>query len=95
MTDLTALTTPLGLLRHETRAALKAHGGPYQRFDGVCWVDCGLNDQWPDYTYRVKPQPPKPREWWLYGQEAGALHVSRVKPEGGWAHIIHVREVLP
>jgi len=29
MTDLTKLTTPLGLLDDETRERLKAHGGPY------------------------------------------------------------------
>jgi hypothetical protein len=65
--DLTAITTPFGLLDDATREALKAHGGPYQVYgpDGN-WTS------WPpgwhvNCVYRVKPSPPKPREWWVSG----------------------------
>lgn len=69
MIDLTAITTPFGLLDETTREALMAHGGPWEVFttfgwgfwggDRLAWTD--------DRTYRVKPQPPSPREWWVTG----------------------------
>ena len=65
--DLTAITTPFGLLDAETQEALKAHGGPYEWYascDG--WAEWTPNWDWPN-TYRVKPAPPKPRERWAYG----------------------------
>ena len=100
MTDLTDLKTPFGLLDRETQEALKAHGGPY-----VFWH--WANDDWriPDNdepswhkatVYRVKPAPPKPREWFVSGgnclwdtyAEAYNACDRGEKP-------IHVREVLP
>lgn len=58
-----------------------------------------------DCVYRVKPEPPKPREWWLgfhkdltaVGESTyGCIRVYPNQPEG-WCtgEIIHVREVLP
>ncbi len=102
MTDLTAITTPLGLLDAETQAALKAHGGPYERFEGYGWVPCGLNDSWSATTYRVKPSPPKPREWWAAFTDM--MHCG-MWPTEAMAHeamrdcavtyeLVHVREVL-
>lgn len=52
-----------------------------------------------DWIYRVKPEPPKPREWWLctdtperiYEVRAYDVHQAGVDAQ----HQIHVREVLP
>ncbi len=106
MTDLTAITTPFGLLDAETQAALKAHGGPYEfANDDTLWefkVPSGTPVWWRSTVYRVKPQPPKPREWWAVFMNG--LHVGmwpdRKGAEGAatgyntGAEIIHVREVL-
>jgi hypothetical protein len=64
--DLTAITTPFGLLDAETQGALRAHGGPYEIFGACGWVDYDPTWHTP-CTYRVKPSPPKPREAWAYG----------------------------
>ena len=97
MTDLTAITTPFGLLDDTTREALKAHGGPYECFvnlDG--WVDVA-GSLWPvsSYTYRVKPQPPKPREWWLTGGCAWDTLDEAMRALNGNGVPVLVREVLP
>ena len=38
--DLTAITTPFGLLDEATQAALKAHGGPYEAYFYRGWGAC-------------------------------------------------------
>lgn len=74
MTDLTAITTPFGLLDADTQAALKAHGGPYEWWHGVDWFTSERRPAWAGhFVYRVKPQPPKPREIWM-----------RVNQNGDW-----------
>ena len=97
MTDLTDLKTPFGLLDRETQEALKAHGGPYELWRGSLWGDVDPHDDFDSwYAYRVKPAPPKPREWWVSGgnciwdtyAEAYNACDRGEKP-------IHVREVLP
>lgn len=98
MTDLTDLKTPFGLLDRETQEALKAHGGPYEWFSSYeGWQDCNLMPAYvPGFVYRVKPAPPKPREWFVSGgnciwdtyAEAYNACDRGEKP-------IHVREVLP
>ncbi len=69
--DLTAITTPLGLLDEATREALIAHGGPYEKYVEQGWEEI----TWPAWNsstvYRVKQQPPKPREWWMRLDESG------------------------
>lgn len=69
MTDLTAITTPFGLLDPETQETLKAHGGPWEAYSSN-----GLWVNWPRPTwanstvYRVKalpPAPPQPRTLYL------------------------------
>lgn len=99
MTDLTAIKTPFGLLDRETQEALKAHGGQYEYYDVWDAWETSEAPVWVDRTtYRVKPAPPKPREWFVTG---GHLHETRVEanawvcryPEDG--PVIHVREVLP
>lgn len=57
--DLTAIRTPFGLLDEATQEALKAHGGPYERFYCEKWEEyhhdlVGCDG---DYVYRAKPQP--------------------------------------
>ena len=72
MTDLTDLKTPFGLLDPETQAALKAHGGPYEVYVASLELGRGvwkpIDPVWTDaLAVRVKPAPPKPREWWVSG----------------------------
>jgi hypothetical protein len=96
MTDLTAITTPFGLLDDATREALKAHGGPWEAFGVAGWSpifgDCPFN-QW--IAYRVKPSPPKPREWVLcagilHPCDVSALYLARRHPG---EEVVRVREV--
>ena len=75
MADLTALTTPFGLLDAETQAALMAHGGPYEFWDSFgAWTDIDEPSWSGTVVYRVKPQPTtKPSIDW-----------SHVAPEYQW-----------
>lgn len=54
--DLTKIEKPFGLLDGETRAALQAHGGPYEIYFSDGWKEgCPL---WmSDRVYRAKPKP--------------------------------------
>lgn len=54
--DLTAITTPFGLLDEAIKKAMRAHGGPYEMWDGEEW-DEGIPSWYGDCTYRVKPSP--------------------------------------
>lgn len=66
--DLTAITTPFGLLDRETQKALKEHGGPYEYWfsSSLAWREAFYNPGWcASNVYRVKPAPPKPREVWI------------------------------
>jgi hypothetical protein len=64
-------------------------------------VDCfdNISDD-KDFEYRIKPEPPKPREWWIndYGQslaipvESRGLADNYAGPDR--VRCIHVREVL-
>ena len=97
MTDLTKITTPFGLLDKETQAALKAHGGPYEAFQGSgLWAK--INDPlWAQVTaYRVKPAPLKPREWWINPEGLGFVEILDGADVGHFpAPWVRVREVLP
>ena len=56
--DLTAITTPFGLLDAATQEALRAHGGPYVRYDDHGeWVSSDYPFWYPGDVYRVKPGP--------------------------------------
>lgn len=105
MMDLTKITTPFGLLDEATQEALKAHGGPYERYNGEAWIQADLNNDWPAVTYRVKPHPPKPREFWVLLNECGTLQAFARKADdtppkrwrdfiGNGDAIIHAREVI-
>ncbi len=97
--DLTKITTRLDLLDDETRKALEAHGGPWETWSGARhgWITTHQPAWFDHCVYRVKSQPPKPREWWLCG---GYIHHTKDNAEDwarshrGEAEIIHVREVL-
>lgn len=65
------------------------------------WLDC-MEPIWDfsDFDYRIKPTPPKPREWWIcydsisdYGDPVNPLFWSVRQVTG--RKQIHVREVLP
>lgn len=97
MQDLTKITTPFGLLDPETQEALRAHGGSYERYSSKGWVDSHAPVWYVENAYRVKPQPPKPREWWIVGgcsayksKTAAVNAVQSFIPPS----IVHVREVL-
>lgn len=107
MTDLTAITTPFGLLDRETQEALKAHGGPWEvYFYPGEWQPMSLPNWNGNLAYRVQPAPPKPREWWAV--QAGPMHIGMWPSERDAQdvlaeyrqdievrpEIIHVREVL-
>jgi hypothetical protein len=98
MTDLTTITSPFGLLDRETQEALKAHGGPWEYWNGGSWTNSAsetLHDIDTALTYRAKPAPPKPREWWVVltdGNRGIALPWEPNAPQGP---VVHVREVLP
>jgi hypothetical protein len=89
MIDLTKITTPFGLLDPETQEALKAHGGPYERYsckEGEGFFDCA-SPLWFQYVvYRVKPQPlTKPSiDWSHVAPEFKWL--SRDEDGTGWLH---------
>lgn len=102
MTDLTAITTPYGLLDETTKKALREHGGPYQCYtlNGV-WQDLTWGFNWMTFhVYRVKPEPPKPREWWInmYEDECSYRYLTRHDADASASpnriECVHVREVL-
>lgn len=56
--DLTAITTPFGLLDAATQQALRDHGGPYEIYTREGWVAPGGRPAWTGVSvYRVKPKP--------------------------------------
>ena len=98
MTDLTDLKTPFGLLDRETQEALMAHGGPYEYWNGGSWTNSAsetLHDIDTALTYRVKPAPPKPREWWITLDDGFWWTAPEHAHEANAGEVIHVREVLP
>ena len=94
--DLTKINVPFGLLDAETQEALRAHGGPYECWFVEEWVEVDP-PAW-DYirVYRVKPQPPKPREWWLCRDEKTEPFSAwdHCPADDVWSEVIHVREAL-
>ncbi len=92
--DLTAITTPYGLLDDATREALKAHGGPYEFWHGSKgFFEAAGTPVWDAvFVYRVKPQPPKPREWWIVLDGVGGFALAW-EPNAPQGPVVHVREV--
>lgn len=58
--------------------------------------------QWnfPYYNYRIKPEPPKPREWWVNVYPADSVYIHSTKADADCAAdkdrlaCIRVREIL-
>jgi len=104
MTDLTKITTPFGLLDEATQKALGEHAlsGKIEVFAENGWQTCCVPfNSWSMIVVRrLKPQPPKPREW--FAVQIGKLHVgmwddiehAKRAADRPDAEIIHVREVL-
>lgn len=57
--DLTAITTPFGLLDKATQEALRAHGGPVEQYTSCGWRPHVMHkvSYHPSVVYRVKPSP--------------------------------------
>lgn len=103
MVDLTKITTPYGLLDAETQEALRSTGYSSETIESYTAYGRWEQNDDPSWhrhiVYRVKPQPPKPREWWanVYNTGPGNLHTTRAKADevgGGRIECIRVREVL-
>jgi hypothetical protein len=99
MTDLTAITTPYGLLNEATQKALREHGGPYELWShrsGWFTAPPIVRFDAPEMVYRVKPTPPQPREWWLRDNKMlGEWTVYDMSYfETPPVDAIHVREVI-
>lgn len=79
--DLTAITTPFGLLSEEVKSALAAHGGPYEIVDESGWSEKLFKVFGDKYTYRVRPLPPEPKveEVVLYWHNLGAASKDQYK----------------
>jgi len=99
MTDLTAITTPFGLLDRKTQQALKSHGGPWEFLNiSGNWDELESPAWQANSTYRAKPAPPKPREWWLrfdMNGNAPIVYGTETEPVTPDGFVVHVREVLP
>ena len=88
---LTKITTPFGLLDAETQAALKAHGGPWERYAIGGWVRCAEPEWFDPNCYRVRPEPLRPLtvRWehmptwakWAARDEDGAIWVFEEFPK--------------
>lgn len=102
MTDLTKIKTPYGILldeQPEVAKALRECGGPWEEiglYDGV-WKGMDAEPKWTvkGLTYRQKPQPPKPREFWIVGGYVFSDKKSAEYRDNFGGGIIHVREVMP
>lgn len=53
--DLTQIMQPFGSLDPDTKAALRASGGPFEKFSGTAWWPCDNPGWMPHTTYRLKP----------------------------------------
>ena len=88
----------------EMIAVIQAHrDGKAIQFCGYgmagAWDDV-IHPDWDfaNYEYRIKPEPQKPREWWIERMPDGEKNLwtcPRSAVIGRYQEIIHVREVLP
>jgi hypothetical protein len=95
MYDLTKIDRPFGLLDEATQKALRECGGPWEYYGLGGWLSCDVvPDFYDGMTYRQKPKPPKPRDFWLCADTDRPWMVLDRKPQTNWDTIIHVREVI-
>jgi hypothetical protein len=98
--SLTQIETAYGILlekQPEIAKALRECGGPWERYtNNGDWAKIPTPAWEPSGVYRLKPQPPKPREFWLVREHADrAWQVMHREPKATiWADVIPVREVL-
>ena len=90
MTDLTKIEKPFGLLDAETQAALKAHGGPWEYFNGT-WLDAAPS--WVEFpilgrAYRVKSVHPRFRGDYTVDPKTHFIWLDHV--DG----LVHVKKVI-
>lgn len=96
--DLTKITTPYGLLDEATQKALRECGGPWEYYSSAEWLEMQEADFTPvHWVFRQKPQPPKPREWWIvdgfnFDTRVEAIEWTTRYYDG--QPVIHVREVV-
>ena len=68
----------------------------------VGWCATGGDCLWLNMAYRVKPEPPKPREWWILVYPDGEVShpydtpAEAARVASGWMRVerLHVREVF-
>lgn len=100
MQDLTKIDKPFGLLDEATQKALREYEGELEGFGERGWEALTNHPGWLSYfTYRAKPQPPQPREWWLnvYGSGRSSAHPTKEEADTCSANrlaCVRVREVL-
>ncbi len=106
--DLTAITTPFGLLDADTRAALEQSAGPFECWHGRGWMPVMTRPAFDEvFVYRVKPVAvEQPREGWrlvnfLHATEDAAkafrAELDAANPGKGYDRLPITRwvEVLP
>lgn len=94
--DPTRNDKPCALMDPADLAALKAHGGPWEKLNPLGeWIDCGPPDLWcVGLTYRAKPAPalvPDTIPWdaladwlqWVARDESGTAWAYDTKPRQG------------
>jgi hypothetical protein len=107
--DLTKNKTPIALMEAKELAALKAHKGKIQflNCDGK-WIDIINPVFGKSVTYRAKPEPRQPREWWMVIDNSAATPCAvrlseadakiyaynRTLPGDFQSEVVHVREVI-
>jgi hypothetical protein len=82
--DLTAITSPFGLLDAATQDALRKHGGPWIWFDGKEWHQTSEPAFEPAYVYCAAPNVETvaitggPEYDWTFAQEIGMRDTYRI-----------------
>lgn len=83
--DLTAITTPFGLLDEVTQEALRAHGGPYEMYDGMGWKDTDVSNLGGWIVVRAKAAPIRETEYMTISNVDGMLM------KGAWVETVNGR----
>lgn len=84
-----------------TAQALLDSGGPWELYENREWLPITSTPYSASLAYRLKPQPPKPREFWLFWSEsrfewlmATNREYAEERHQSEAFKIIHVREVI-
>lgn len=82
----------------EMIALVKAHkeGKEIQLLDPATGEWRSVKWNFGEETFRIKPEPPKPREWWISGSTAFCdKEMALACSEECGGPVYHAREVLP